>query len=174
MAGRGTDIRLGGSDAADQSAEHDEVAALGGLRVIRTGPHRTERLDNCAQGRSGPAGDPARRCSSPAWTTTSSPPIWIPQVADRLRRPGASSVPKRRPARPRPASRRGPPIECATREYLALQPAGSPSNARSLSSAETRCWAPTIRSHGVLRRCHPERYEGAVGRPLGTMPPRTN
>ena len=58
MAGRGTDIRLGGSDAADQSAEHDEVAALGGLHVIGTGRHRTERLDNQLRGRSGRQGDP--------------------------------------------------------------------------------------------------------------------
>jgi len=58
MAGRGTDIRLGGSEAADQSAEHNEVAELGGLHVIGTGRHRTERLDNQLRGRSGRQGDP--------------------------------------------------------------------------------------------------------------------
>ena len=58
MAGRGTDIRLGGSDAADQSAEHDQVAELGGLHVIGTGRHRTQRLDNQLRGRSGRQGDP--------------------------------------------------------------------------------------------------------------------
>jgi len=54
MAGRGTDIRLGGSDEAD----HDKVAELGGLHVIGTGRHRTERLDNQLRGRSGRQGDP--------------------------------------------------------------------------------------------------------------------
>src|SRR5690349_10126877 len=49
MAGRGTDIRLGGSDEAD----HDEVAQLGGLHVIGTGRHHTERLDNQLRGRAG-------------------------------------------------------------------------------------------------------------------------
>jgi preprotein translocase subunit SecA len=54
MAGRGTDIRLGGSDEAD----HDEVAELGGLHVIGTGRHHTERLDNQLRGRAGRQGDP--------------------------------------------------------------------------------------------------------------------
>jgi preprotein translocase subunit SecA len=53
MAGRGTDIRLGGSDEAD----HDEVAELGGLHVIGTGRHHTERLDNQLRGRAGRQGD---------------------------------------------------------------------------------------------------------------------
>ena len=52
MAGRGTDIRLGGSDEAD----HDEVAELGGLHVIGTGRHTTERLDNQLRGRAGTPG----------------------------------------------------------------------------------------------------------------------
>lgn len=54
MAGRGTDIRLGGADEAD----HDEVAALGGLAVIGTARHRTSRLDNQLRGRAGRQGDP--------------------------------------------------------------------------------------------------------------------
>ena len=54
MAGRGTDIRLGGSDEAD----HDEVAELGGLHVVGTGRHHTERLDNQLRGRAGRQGDP--------------------------------------------------------------------------------------------------------------------
>src|SRR5262249_14185092 len=58
MAGRGTDIRLGGSDVADQSAEKKEVADLGGLHVIGTGRHHTERLDNQLRGRAGRQGDP--------------------------------------------------------------------------------------------------------------------
>jgi preprotein translocase subunit SecA len=58
MAGRGTDIKLGGSDAGDDSAEHDEVAELGGLCVIGTGLHDTERLDQQLRGRAGRQGDP--------------------------------------------------------------------------------------------------------------------
>ena len=54
MAGRGTDIRLGGSDEAD----HDKVAELGGLHVVGTGRHHTERLDNQLRGRAGRQGDP--------------------------------------------------------------------------------------------------------------------
>lgn len=54
MAGRGTDIRLGGADEAD----HDEVASLGGLAVIGTARHRTARLDNQLRGRAGRQGDP--------------------------------------------------------------------------------------------------------------------
>ena len=54
MAGRGTDIRLGGADEAD----HDEVAALGGLAVIGTARHRSARLDNQLRGRAGRQGDP--------------------------------------------------------------------------------------------------------------------
>ncbi len=54
MAGRGTDIRLGGSD----EARHVEVVELGGLHVVGTGRHRTERLDNQLRGRAGRQGDP--------------------------------------------------------------------------------------------------------------------
>lgn len=54
MAGRGTDIRLGGSDEAD----HDRVAELGGLHVVGTGRHHTARLDNQLRGRAGRQGDP--------------------------------------------------------------------------------------------------------------------
>ena len=54
MAGRGTDIRLGGSD----ESRRDEVVELGGLHVVGTGRHRTERLDNQLRGRAGRQGDP--------------------------------------------------------------------------------------------------------------------
>lgn len=54
MAGRGTDIRLGGADERD----HDGVATLGGLAVIGTSRHRTVRLDNQLRGRAGRQGDP--------------------------------------------------------------------------------------------------------------------
>ena len=54
MAGRGTDIKLGGANEAD----HDAVAELGGLAVIGTSRHRTARLDNQLRGRAGRQGDP--------------------------------------------------------------------------------------------------------------------
>jgi len=67
MAGRGTDIRLGGSDVADQSVEKKEVAELGGLHVIGTGRHRTERLDNQLRGRAGRQGDPGSSVFFSSW-----------------------------------------------------------------------------------------------------------
>ena len=63
MAGRGTDIRLGGSDEAD----HDKVADLGGLHVVGTGRHRTERLDNQLRGRAGRQGDPGSTIFFSSW-----------------------------------------------------------------------------------------------------------
>lgn len=54
MAGRGTDIKLGGANEDD----HDEVAELGGLAVIATSRHRSARLDNQLRGRAGRQGDP--------------------------------------------------------------------------------------------------------------------
>jgi preprotein translocase subunit SecA len=63
MAGRGTDIRLGGSDEAD----HDAVAELGGLHVVGTGRHRTERLDNQLRGRAGRQGDPGSSVFFSSW-----------------------------------------------------------------------------------------------------------
>ncbi|HEY6494868.1 MAG TPA: accessory Sec system translocase SecA2 [Trebonia sp.] len=53
MAGRGTDIRLGGA-AGDQG----QVAALGGLHVIGAGRHGSSRLDQQLRGRAGRQGDP--------------------------------------------------------------------------------------------------------------------
>ena len=63
MAGRGTDIRLGGSDEAD----HDQVVELGGLHVIGTGRHHTERLDNQLRGRAGRQGDPGSSVFFSSW-----------------------------------------------------------------------------------------------------------
>ena len=54
MAGRGVDIRLGGSDEAD----HEQVAELGGLYVIGSGRHDSRRLDDQLRGRAGRQGDP--------------------------------------------------------------------------------------------------------------------
>ncbi len=83
MAGRGTDIVLGGNieksiaaieaDAAlDEAAkakqvaalreqwnqEHEKVKSLGGLRIIATERHESRRIDNQLRGRSGRQGDP--------------------------------------------------------------------------------------------------------------------
>jgi preprotein translocase subunit SecA len=55
MAGRGTDIRLGGRDG-----DRDEIAELGGLYVIGTGRHASSRLDDQLRGRAGRQGDPGR------------------------------------------------------------------------------------------------------------------
>jgi preprotein translocase subunit SecA len=54
MAGRGTDIKLGGSD----EAEKQRVFNLGGLYVIGTNKHETERIDRQLRGRAGRQGDP--------------------------------------------------------------------------------------------------------------------
>ncbi|WP_411877388.1 preprotein translocase subunit SecA [Polaromonas sp. YR568] len=83
MAGRGTDIVLGGNveklievveadealDAAAKEAEiarlrtawkeeHEQVTSLGGLRIIATERHESRRIDNQLRGRSGRQGDP--------------------------------------------------------------------------------------------------------------------
>lgn len=77
MAGRGTDIVLGGSleaalehlpedatDAdrakvrADWQARHDQVKAAGGLHIVGTERHESRRIDNQLRGRSGRQGDP--------------------------------------------------------------------------------------------------------------------
>jgi preprotein translocase subunit SecA len=63
MAGRGTDIRLGGSDEAD----HEKVVDLGGLHVVGTGRHNTERLDNQLRGRAGRQGDPGSSVFFSSW-----------------------------------------------------------------------------------------------------------
>ncbi|MFN7121401.1 MAG: SEC-C metal-binding domain-containing protein, partial [Hydrogenophaga sp.] len=83
MAGRGTDIVLGGNlekmvDAVQNDAsldegtkaarieslrqnwqaDHEKVKALGGLRIIATERHESRRIDNQLRGRSGRQGDP--------------------------------------------------------------------------------------------------------------------
>jgi preprotein translocase subunit SecA len=88
MAGRGTDIKLGGdpealvliedkiskytnykvwekavADRAVQcKAERPKVLAVGGLRVIGTERHESRRIDNQLRGRSGRQGDPGSSC----------------------------------------------------------------------------------------------------------------
>jgi preprotein translocase subunit SecA len=64
MAGRGTDIVLGGNPALldipqeQWQADHDRVVKLGGLRIIGTERHEARRIDNQLRGRSGRQGDP--------------------------------------------------------------------------------------------------------------------
>ena len=83
MAGRGTDIVLGGNveklietveldetlEPAEKEAaiarmraegaqEHEQVKTLGGLRIIATERHESRRIDNQLRGRSGRQGDP--------------------------------------------------------------------------------------------------------------------
>jgi preprotein translocase subunit SecA len=82
MAGRGTDIKLGGNleaelEAAEKAAgeagldevtaarlrsewqaRHDKVLAAGGLHIIGTERHESRRIDNQLRGRSGRQGDP--------------------------------------------------------------------------------------------------------------------
>lgn len=76
MAGRGTDIVLGGKFEADLEAlenatpediarvkqewkiRHDAVVAAGGLHVIGSERHESRRIDNQLRGRSGRQGDP--------------------------------------------------------------------------------------------------------------------
>ena len=84
MAGRGTDIKLGGSyetravkragsNASSQELleatkiekekwqkDYEEVKALGGLYVIGSERHESRRIDNQLRGRSGRQGDPGR------------------------------------------------------------------------------------------------------------------
>ena len=62
MAGRGTDIVLGGSpegrDIDEWQAEHDKVVELGGLFILGTERHEARRIDNQLRGRAGRQGDP--------------------------------------------------------------------------------------------------------------------
>jgi len=80
MAGRGTDIQLGGNleadiedlEAAGETVDearraqlkaewqvrHDEVLAAGGLHIVGTERHESRRIDNQLRGRSGRQGDP--------------------------------------------------------------------------------------------------------------------
>ncbi|MBR6020028.1 MAG: SEC-C domain-containing protein, partial [Lachnospiraceae bacterium] len=72
MAGRGTDIRLGGHIEIPEDATPDEreklnaeaeeraneIKALGGLKIIGTERHESRRIDNQLRGRAGRQGDP--------------------------------------------------------------------------------------------------------------------
>jgi len=54
MAGRGTDIKLGGAD----EKEREKVVELGGLYVVGTNRHESLRIDGQLRGRAGRQGDP--------------------------------------------------------------------------------------------------------------------
>ena len=60
MAGRGTDIVLGGAQAdretGEWQAEHDKVVDLGGLMIVGTERHEARRIDNQLRGRAGSPG----------------------------------------------------------------------------------------------------------------------
>lgn len=56
MAGRGIDIKLGGSPLVQE--EYEKVKEFGGLFVLGTERHEARRIDNQLRGRSGRQGDP--------------------------------------------------------------------------------------------------------------------
>ena len=58
MAGRGTDIQLGGSSGDEE--EKNKSLESGGLFVIGTERHESRRVDNQLRGRSGRQGDPGK------------------------------------------------------------------------------------------------------------------
>ena len=64
MAGRGTDIILGGNPEASSipqaqwQRDHQQVLEMGGLHVIGTEHHEARRIDNQLRGRTGRQGDP--------------------------------------------------------------------------------------------------------------------
>jgi preprotein translocase subunit SecA len=59
MAGRGTDIALGGT-GRDAARLREKALAAGGLFVLGTERHESRRVDNQLRGRSGRQGDPGR------------------------------------------------------------------------------------------------------------------
>ena len=121
MAGRGTDIVLGGNlekaieavhaanpgkDAAALQAEeaqaraqwekdHEQVKALGGLRIIATERHESRRIDNQLRGRSGRQGDPG---SSRFYLSLDDPLMRIfagdrvKAIMDRLKMPEGEAI----------------------------------------------------------------------------------
>jgi preprotein translocase subunit SecA len=120
MAGRGTDIVLGGSvekliealdadeslDAPAKEAEvarlraqwaqeHEQVQALGGLRIIATERHESRRIDNQLRGRSGRQGDPG---SSRFYLSLDDPLMRIfagdrvKSIMDRLKMPEGEAI----------------------------------------------------------------------------------
>ncbi len=120
MAGRGTDIVLGGNlekmiaaMEADQGiapqereqreqdlraqwqTDHDKVVAQGGLRIIATERHESRRIDNQLRGRSGRQGDPG---SSRFYLSLDDPLMRIfagdrvKSIMDRLKMPEGEAI----------------------------------------------------------------------------------
>ncbi len=120
MAGRGTDIVLGGNiakaveaieadatltpdarrqqiDALQQQwkRDHEQVTALGGLRIIATERHESRRIDNQLRGRSGRQGDPG---SSRFYLSLDDPLMRIfagdrvKAIMDRLKMPDGEAI----------------------------------------------------------------------------------
>ncbi|QOF77426.1 MULTISPECIES: preprotein translocase subunit SecA [unclassified Variovorax] len=120
MAGRGTDIVLGGNiekmieaiendegrDAATKEADiahvraewtkdHEFVKSLGGLRIIATERHESRRIDNQLRGRSGRQGDPG---SSRFYLSLDDPLMRIfagdrvKAIMDRLKMPDGEAI----------------------------------------------------------------------------------
>jgi preprotein translocase subunit SecA len=120
MAGRGTDIVLGGNvekqvqflDADPQLTDeqrlaaaqtlkdewqglHDQVKGLGGLRIIATERHESRRIDNQLRGRSGRQGDPG---SSRVYLSLDDPLLRIfagdrvRSIMDRLKMPEGEAI----------------------------------------------------------------------------------
>ena len=119
MAGRGVDIRLGGSDQTDR----DRVAELGGLYVIGSGRHDSRRVDDQLRGRAGRQGDPGGSVFFVSLeddlVVRHAGDVDAGVAADERRRPGHRRAGRLR-GRARPAGRRGrqprdPP------QHLALQ-----------------------------------------------------
>ncbi|RZL50006.1 MAG: preprotein translocase subunit SecA, partial [Variovorax sp.] len=120
MAGRGTDIVLGGNiekmieaiesdegrDEATKQADiahvrtewtkdHEAIKALGGLRIIATERHESRRIDNQLRGRSGRQGDPG---SSRFYLSLDDPLMRIfagdrvKAIMDRLKMPDGEAI----------------------------------------------------------------------------------
>ena len=91
MAGRGTDIILGGKPDGrpreEWQQEHNDVVAVGGLQVVGTERHEARRIDNQLRGRSGRQGDPG---SSRFYVSFEDDvmrrfaPDWLPGLMSRL------------------------------------------------------------------------------------------
>ncbi len=100
MAGRGTDIVLGGSktegeDSAIWLQRQEEVLASGGLHIIGTERHESRRIDNQLRGRSGRQGDPG---SSRFYLSLEDPLLRIfasdrvSAIMDRLKLPEGEAI----------------------------------------------------------------------------------
>ncbi|HEX7892032.1 MAG TPA: preprotein translocase subunit SecA, partial [Ramlibacter sp.] len=120
MAGRGTDIVLGGNvekaveaieadETVDPSAkagriaemraqwqkDHEQIVGLGGLRIIATERHESRRIDNQLRGRSGRQGDPG---SSRFYLSLDDPLMRIfagdrvRAIMDRLKMPDGEAI----------------------------------------------------------------------------------